>query len=104
MATQESTNGRTGAGNFRETDPARDVSNEANRDRGEREDWISEEDRNEDDEDEAEFEEILLPESIRESFSELADALRNVVRAHPLAILAGAAGAAYICGHRAARR
>lgn len=53
---------------------------------------------------EMEFEEILLPASLRDSLSELAEAVRNVVRTQPLGLLAAAAAAAYLAGRRASRR
>lgn len=55
-------------------------------------------------EEDMEFQEILLPASLRDSLSELAEAVRNVVRTQPLAILAAAAAAAYLAGRRASRR
>lgn len=53
---------------------------------------------------EVEFEEIPLPGSLREGFAQVAEALRGIVRAQPLAVLAAAAGAAYIAGRIASRR
>lgn len=53
---------------------------------------------------EMEFEEIALPGSLREGFAQVAEAIRGIVRAQPLAVLAAAAGAAYIAGRVASRR
>jgi len=50
------------------------------------------------------FEEILLPASMREGLDELATALRNVVRTQPLVMLGAAAGVAYIVGRLASKK
>lgn len=54
--------------------------------------------------DEIEYEEILLPETMRDSLDELAHAIRNVIRTQPLVVVAVAAGAAYVAGRIAAKK
>jgi hypothetical protein len=51
-----------------------------------------------------EVEEILLPDSLREGFAQVAEAVRNLVRTQPLGALFAAAGAAYLAGRLASRR
>jgi hypothetical protein len=53
---------------------------------------------------EMELEEILLPESVRDGFAQVGEAVRNLVRIHPLSALLATAGAAYLAGRLASRR
>ena len=55
-------------------------------------------------EQEMEFEEILLPESLHEGFAQVGEAVRNLSRIRPLSALLATAGLAYLAGCLASRR
>jgi hypothetical protein len=54
--------------------------------------------------DEPEWEEILLPNSMREGVDDVVEALRNLVRTQPLLMVGIAAGTAYLAGRLGRRR